>query len=73
MAFDKAFAVFPNSTPPDDIEQRLQSWQAQYNLGDSLTDDTSPDSMYFNAMEGVLDKLDTYIRDNADSFANLPD
>ena len=25
-AFEKAFAVFPNSTPPADIERRLEMW-----------------------------------------------
>jgi len=71
-AFDKAFAVFPNSTPPADIDERLRLWQSKYNLSDSLTDDTSPDSLYFSAMDGVLIKLDDYIRANPDAFADLP-
>lgn len=71
-AFDKAFAVFPNSMPPADIEERLRLWQSQYNLADSLTDDTSPDCLYFSAMDGVLSKLDAYIRGNPDAFSSLP-
>ncbi len=71
-AFDKAFAVFPNSTPPADIDERLRLWQSNYNLRDSLTDDSSPDSMYFSAMDDVLIKLDDYIRENAESFSDLP-
>ena len=71
-AFDKAFAVFPNSTPPADIDERLRIWQSNYNLRDSLTDDSSPDSMYFSAMDGVLSRLNEYIRENPDAFADLP-
>ncbi len=71
-AFDKAFAVFPNSMPPADIDERLRLWQSKYNLSDSLTDDTSPDSLYLSAMDGVLIKLNDYIRGNPDAFADLP-
>lgn len=41
-AFEKAFAVFPNSTPPANIERRLKMWQSKYNLLDSSKDDSSP-------------------------------
>lgn len=71
-AFEKAFAVFPNSTPPASIDRRLEFWQSKYNLRDSLTDDSSPDSMYFSAMDGVMQKLNDYINANASEFASLP-
>ncbi len=71
-AFEKAFAVFPNSTPPASIDRRLEMWQSKYNLRDSLTDDNSPDSMYFKAMDGVMQKLNDYINANASEFASLP-
>lgn len=71
-AFEKAFAVFPNSTPPANIERRIGMWQSKYNLRDSLTDDSSPDSMYFSAMDGVMQKLNDYITTNASEFASLP-
>lgn len=72
-AFEKAFSVFPNSTPPADIERRLEMWQSRYNLGESLTDDSSPDSMYFAAMDDVMEKLNAYIEANEAEFASLPD
>lgn len=71
-AFEKAFAVFPNSTPPANIDRRLEMWQSKYNLRDSLTDDSSPDSMYFSAMDGVMQKLNEYINANESEFASLP-
>jgi hypothetical protein len=70
-AFDKAFAVFPKSTPPANIDRRLKIWQSKYNLLDSLKDDTSPDSMYFSAMDGVMEKLNAYIKTNNSVFASL--
>src|SRR5690606_34954955 len=47
-AFEKAFAVFPNATPPDNIDRRLEMWRSKYKLSDAWTDDSSPDSMYFS-------------------------
>ncbi|MCO6042439.1 DMP19 family protein [Aeoliella sp. ICT_H6.2] len=71
-AFEKAFAVFPNSTPPADIDRRLEMWQSKYNLLDSMKDKSSPDSMYFSAMDGVMEKLNGYIKANEAEFASLP-
>lgn len=82
LAFDKAFAVFPNSTPPADIDRRLEIWQSKSNLRESLTDeilrelltdDTSPDALYFAAMDGVMKKLNAYIEANEAEFSGLPD
>ena len=71
-AFEKAFAVFPNSTPPSDINRRIKMWQSKYNLVDSLGDETSPDSMYFSADDNVMEKLVEYIKANEGEFASLP-
>lgn len=71
-AFDKAFAVFPNSTPPADIDRRLEMWQSKYNRMDSMNDESSPDRMYFSSMDGVMDRLKTYIAANEAEFASLP-
>lgn len=71
-AFEKAFAVFPHSTPPANIEQRLEMWQAKHNLMASLTDKSSPDMMYFHARKGVMKKLSDYINANPSEFASLP-
>lgn len=71
-AFEKAFAVFPNSTPPSDINRRIKMWQSKYNLVDSLGDETSPDSMYFRADDSVMEKLVDYIKANEGEFASLP-
>lgn len=71
-AFEKAFAVFPNSTPPADIERRLEMWQSKYNLMDAINNKSSPDSMYFSAMNGVEEKLNAYIKANEVEFASLP-
>jgi hypothetical protein len=71
-AFEKAFAVFPNSTPPADIDSRLKMWQARYTLLDSMKDDSSPDAMYFSAMDGVMEKLNAYIKAHEADFATLP-
>ncbi|MEO1529086.1 MAG: DUF4375 domain-containing protein [Planctomycetota bacterium] len=71
-AFDKAFAVFPNSEPPADIERRLELWQSKYTLADGINDNTSPDAMFFDAMDGVMEKLDAYIKSNEAEFASLP-
>ncbi len=71
-AFEKAFAIFPNATPHADIVRRLEMWQSKYNLMDSIRDDSSPDSMYFRAMDGVMEKLNAYIKTNEAEFASLP-
>lgn len=71
-AFEKAFAVFPNATPPDNIDRRLKMWRSKYKLSDAWTDDSSPDSMYLSAMDGVMQKLSDYINANASEFASLP-
>jgi hypothetical protein len=71
-AFEKAFAVFPNSTPPSDIRRRLEIWQSKYVLPKSLMDDSSPDAMYFAAMDGVMEKLKRYVQENEAEFASLP-
>jgi hypothetical protein len=55
-AFDKAFAVFPNSTPPADIDHRLKTWQSKYKLKDAIKDKSSPDAMYFATMDGVMEQ-----------------
>lgn len=73
LAFNKAFAVFPTSAPPADIDRRLEMWQSKYNLRESLTDDTSPDALYFAAMDGVMEKLNAYIEANEAEFSGLPD
>lgn len=70
-AFEKAFAVFPHSTPPVDTDRRLNIWQSKYNLIDSLNDESSPDSLYFSAMDGVMEKLNAYIKSNKVEFAAL--
>ena len=72
-AFEKAFAVFPDSTPPADIESRIKLWQSKYNLMDSMKDESSPDRMYFSAMDGVMEKLNAYIESNQSDFASLPE
>ncbi len=72
-AFTKAFSVFPKSTPPENIDRRLEIWQSNYNLMDSAKDVASPDSMYFNAMDGVMEKLNRYIKSNEADFAALPE
>ena len=72
-AFEKAFAVFPDSTPPADINRRLKMWQSRYNLMDAIKDKSSPDSMYFSAMNGVVEKLNAYIRSHEADFASLPE
>ena len=71
-AFEKAFAVFPNSTPPPDIDRRIKMWQSKYNLMDSITDKTSPDSMYYDATDSVMEKLNDYIKANEGEFTLLP-
>jgi hypothetical protein len=71
-AFEKAFAVFPASTPPADIERRLEMWQSKYDRMAAIEDPTSPDAMYFHAMDGVMDKLSAYIKANEAEFASLP-
>lgn len=71
-AFEKAFAVFPNSTPPADIERRLEMWQAKYNLMDSLKDGSSPDMMFFESMDGVMEKLNAYFLAYGSEFMSLP-
>lgn len=71
-AFEKAFAVFPNSTPPSDINRRIKMWQSKYNLVDSLRDESAPDSMYFSADDSVMEKLVDYIKANEGEFASLP-
>lgn len=71
-AFAKAFAVFPNSIPPANTDRRLEMWQSKYTMMDSFKDKSSPDSMYFDAMNGVMEKLDEYIRLNEAEFASLP-
>lgn len=70
-AFEKAFAVFPNSTPPANINRRLRIWQSKYKLLDSSRDATSPDSMYLKASKGVMEKLKAYIKANESEFASL--
>lgn len=72
-AFEKAFAVFPNSTPPADIGRRLEMWQSRYNLMDSIKDKSSPDYMYFAARHDVMEKLNAYIESNEAEFASLPE
>ena len=70
-AFDKAYAVFPDSLPPKDMDQRLSIWQSKYSLADSLTDDSSPDSLYFASMDDVMLKLTQYIRSHPHAFSDL--
>jgi hypothetical protein len=70
-AFEMAFAVFPKSTPPADIERRLEMWQAKYSLMDAIKNEQSPDAMYFAAMDETMQLLKTYIQANQDSFASL--
>lgn len=70
-AFEKAFAVFPNAIPPADINQRLKVWEAKYNHRDSLDDPSSPDVMYFEAMDGVMEKLTAYIKAHEADFTSL--
>ncbi|MEM8734393.1 MAG: DUF4375 domain-containing protein [Planctomycetota bacterium] len=70
-AFDIAFQVFPNSTPPEDIEARLALWQEHYQLRDALEDEESPDAIYFSAMDEVVEKLTEYIRAHEDDFDSL--
>ncbi|QDT36529.1 hypothetical protein Pan189_08880 [Stratiformator vulcanicus] len=72
-AFEKAFAVFPNSTPPADIDRRLEMWQSKYKLMDAIKDKSSPDALYFDAMDGVMKKLNAYIKSNDAEFASLPE
>ena len=72
-AFQKAFAVFPNSTPPADIDRRVEMWQSRYNLMDSIKDKSSPDYMYFAARDGVMERLNAYIESNEADFASLPE
>ena len=50
-AFAKAFAVFPNSTPPKDAKRRLEIYQSKYTLVDAIRDKQSPDSIYMAAMK----------------------
>lgn len=70
-AFDKAYSVFPNSTPPKDMNQRLTIWQSNYNLADSVADDSSPDSLYFASMDDAMQNLKRYIESNSDRFSDL--
>jgi hypothetical protein len=70
-AFQKAFAVFPNSTPPNEIDDRLQLWQSKYTLRDAIRDETSPDGIYFNAMDETMRLLERYIICNELSFDSL--
>ena len=72
-AFEKAFAVFPNSTPPADIDRRLEMWQSKYDLMDAIEDESSPDALYFDAMDGIMEKLNAYITSNESEFASLPE
>lgn len=37
-----------------------------------MKDKSSPDSMYFSAMDGVMEKLNGYIKANEAEFASLP-
>jgi hypothetical protein len=67
-AFQKAFAVFRKSTPPKDIERRLEMWGAKYTLMDAFEGDDSPDAMYFNSMEETNQLLESYIRKNLAAF-----
>jgi hypothetical protein len=70
-AFDKAYAVFPNSIPPKDMDQRLSIWGSNYRIPGSLMDDSSPDSMYFAAMDDVMAKLTQYIQSRPEAFSDL--
>ena len=72
-AFEKAFAVFPNSTPPSDIDCRLEMWQSKYDIMDIIKDKSSPDAIYFHAMDGIMEKLNAYIKSNEAAFASLPE
>ena len=55
-----------------DIDRRIEMWQSKYNLHDSIRDDSTPDRMYFKAMDGVMEKLNVYIRANQAEFDALP-
>lgn len=68
-AFEVAFAVFPNLTPPEDIESRLALWHEKYDLRDALESEESPDAIYFSAMDDVVEKLAVYIREHEKDFA----
>ena len=72
VAFEKAFAAFPNSTPPADLDRRLEMWQSKYNRKYLRDDKSSPDHIYFNAMDEVMSKLNLYIKANEADFASLP-
>ncbi len=70
-AFEKALAVFPNSTPPRDIERRLKIYQAKYTLMDAIQNKQSPDAMFMDAMNDTMEKVESYIRNNQASFDTL--
>ncbi len=70
-AFDRAFAVFPKSTPPKDIARRLEMWSAKYSLMDVFKDKQSPDAMYFDAMDDTVQLLEKYIKNNLAAFGFL--
>ncbi|ELP32072.1 hypothetical protein [Rhodopirellula baltica] len=53
------------------MNQRLTIWQSNYNLADSVTDDSSPDSLYFASMDDAMQKLKRYIESNSDRFSDL--
>jgi hypothetical protein len=71
LAFERALAAFPNATPPDDIERRMNIWQSKYPRPASLLNDASPDAMYFSAMDETFDCLVRYVQLNASAFAPL--
>jgi hypothetical protein len=67
-AFEKAFALFPKSTPPADIERRLAIWQARYTHMDAIRDKESPDAMFFASMKETIQLLEAYIKANRQAF-----
>lgn len=71
-AFEKAFAVFPNSTHPANVDYHLETWQLKQNLMDTINNKSSPDSIYFIAMNWVMSENNAYIKANEAELASLP-
>src|SRR5262249_24060397 len=70
-AFEKAMAVFPNSTPPKDVQSRLKIYQSKYTLVDAIQDKQSPDAIFMDAMDDTMQKIESYVQNNHASFDAL--
>jgi hypothetical protein len=67
-AFRKALAIFPDSMPQRNIDERLR-----YYLRRIKGTPTEADRQFFAAMDDVTKCLANYIRSRADDFRNLSD